>query len=567
MGETCRPVGTLVVGPTLVRATMPPASIVVPTRDRAPYLAVALDSVVPQAQAAGADVLVVLDGVDAASAAVARERGARTVSHAQARGLNAARNTGIAETEGELVVFVDDDVDVRPGCLDALRAAAGELADVDVFTVPVFARVEDHAFRTCGREGLPLTFLDLGPDDVDAPHAWGANLAIRRAAFDRVGLFDASRELYGDEQEWQDRLRASERPRIRYVAGAALDHRRAGDDARLTALARAAYRRGQASRRYDVFKGTPPSLARELVTLAGTVAHGPRFACMNGPVLAAHSLGRVRAALKPGPDPMAPDYLSGRSGIVGGRRGRVRVAADAVLDALAGPTRLRLAHAARRAPRRRVLVMSVVLPDRLPDWHAAVRELLTSRHEVSIVAAEPRGRGKFEVLNALLADQDLDGYDWALFMDDDVGLPAGWLDAFVLLAERFDLALAQPAHRLAGHAAWRVTRRQPRSLVRETGFVEIGPLTAFRRETFDALLPFPELRMGWGLDVHWAALARERGWRIGVVDAAPAAHVVAPIGTTYSRAAALEEAEAFLAERPYVPRDEANRTLVTHRRL
>src|SRR4051794_29495089 len=293
--------GTLVVGPTLVRATMPPASIVVPTRDRAPYLAVALDSLVPQARAAGADVLVVLDGIDAASAAVARERGARTVSHAHARGLNAARNTGIAETRGDLVVFVDDDVEVRPGWLEALLGAAADLTGVDVFTGPVFARIEDHAFRTCGREGLPLTFLDLGPDDIDAPHAWGANLAIRRAAFDRVGLFDASRELYGDEQEWQDRLRASERPRIRYVAAAALDHRRAGDDARLGELARASYRRGQASRRYDVFKGAPPSLARELVTFAGTLAHGPRFACMNGPVLAAHQAGRLHASLRTAP--------------------------------------------------------------------------------------------------------------------------------------------------------------------------------------------------------------------------------------------------------------------------
>src|SRR4051794_41708320 len=107
--------GTLVVGPTLVRATMPPASIVVPTRDRAPYLAVALDSLVPQAQAAGADVLVVLDGIDAASAAVARERGARTVSHAHARGLNAARNTGIAETGGDPVGLLGADVAGRPG--------------------------------------------------------------------------------------------------------------------------------------------------------------------------------------------------------------------------------------------------------------------------------------------------------------------------------------------------------------------------------------------------------------------------------------------------------------------
>src|SRR3954462_9712350 len=221
---------------------MPPASVVVPTRDRARYLAVALDSILPQARAVSADVLVVLDGLDAESAAVASARDVRVISHTRSRGLNAARNTGIAETSGELVVFVDDDVEGRPGWLDALVGAAASEPEVDVFTGPVFARFEDHPFRMCGREGPPVTFLDLGPDDTDAPHAWGANMAIRRGAFERVGRFDPGRELYGDEQEWQDRLRASGRPRIRYVASAALDHPRAGAGRRVRSLASAAPR-------------------------------------------------------------------------------------------------------------------------------------------------------------------------------------------------------------------------------------------------------------------------------------------------------------------------------------
>src|SRR5262249_60908612 len=107
--------------------------------------------------------------------------------------------------------------------------------------------------------------------------------------------------------------------RIRYVAAATLDHRRAGDDARLRVLCRAAYRRGQASRRFDAFKGSAPSLARELRILAGCALHGPRYACMNGPVLTAHSLGRLRAALAaPAGASGGPDFLSGASGTVGG---------------------------------------------------------------------------------------------------------------------------------------------------------------------------------------------------------------------------------------------------------
>ena len=56
--------------------------------------------------------------------------------------------------------------------------------------------------------------------------------------------------------------------------------------------------------------------------------------------------------------------------------------------------------------------------------------------------------------------------------------------------------------------------------------------------------------MGWGLDVHWAALAREHGWRCGVIDAVAIAHRAAPAAAGYAREAAIAEARAFLAERP-----------------
>ena len=85
-------------------------------------------------------------------------------------------------------------------------------------------------------------------------------------------------------------------------------------------------------------------------------------------------------------------------------------------------------------------------------------------------------------------------------------------------------------------------------------------------DVFPTLLPFPALRMGWGLDVHWAAVARDHGWRIGVIDATPVAHLGAPAASAYSRAEAQAEAERFLAGRPYVTRDEADRTLAVHRR-
>jgi hypothetical protein len=271
-------------------------------------------------------------------------------------------------------------------------------------------------------------------------------------------------------------------------------------------------------------------------------------------------------AAPPGPT----DWASGESGIVGGIRlgARTRVE-DALLDArrwaMLEPPRLARA-AASAPPRRRVLAIGIEREDR-PNLMAAARaELARSRHDVELATSGVGGRGKFENLNALLDAHPLADRDWLLVLDDDVALPRGFLDAFLFLAERFELKLAQPAHRRRSHAAWRVTRHQGGSVVRETSFVEIGPVCAFHRDTFETLLPYPQLQAGWGLDSHWAALARMRGWRIGVVDATPIRHVVRPIADSYRRADAMAEAQAFLATRPYVTAAEAQRTLATHGR-
>lgn len=260
------------------------------------------------------------------------------------------------------------------------------------------------------------------------------------------------------------------------------------------------------------------------------------------------------------------DFLSGASGTVTSRRASLR---DVLLDAraLATGRPWRLARAARREPpRRRVLVVGVDREEQRGLMAAAVAELRSSRHEVQVALARGTGgRGKFENLNALLAEHAVQEHDWLLVVDDDVELPGGFLDGFVFLAERFDLRLAQPAHRRRSHAAWEVARRRGGSVVRETAFVEIGPVTALHRDTFGVLLPFPDLRMGWGLDAHWAAVARERGWRAGVVDALPIRHAARTIASGYSSEAAVAEARDFLAARPYLPAAELQRTLAVHR--
>jgi len=172
------------------------------------------------------------------------------------------------------------------------------------------------------------------------------------------------------------------------------------------------------------------------------------------------------------------------------------------------------------------------------------------------------GAGKWANLNAALRSHPPAGADWLLLLDDDVVLPRGFLDLFLLAAERAGLRLAQPAHAFASHAAWPVTRRRPGLMARRTRFVEIGPLTALHAEAYTALLPFPELQMGWGLDAFWSAQAERAGLPLGIVDVTPLRHL-RPVASAYPRAAAIAEAESFLAGRPYVTRAQAAEVLAS----
>ena len=248
------------------------------------------------------------------------------------------------------------------------------------------------------------------------------------------------------------------------------------------------------------------------------------------------------------------------------------------LDTLTA-TRLRAARLARATPPRDVLVIGVYRPgSSMPD---ASHALQSTTHNVRIALgslggadaalrehtlAENLTGGKFENLNELLKGADASAADWVLVVDDDVRLPRAFLDRFVAVCEAFGLDLAQPAQTLRSHSAWKVTRRRPASLVRETRFVEIGPVTAFSRRAAAELLPFPELRYGWGLDLHWAAVAGQRGWRLGVVDALPVRHESGVVAAAYSREDAEAEAARFLADRPYLASARAHEVVAVHRR-
>ena len=87
-----------------------PVSVLIPAHNRAGLIGRALESVAAQAPARPAETIVVDDGSDDDTAAVAERLGARVVRHERNRGTAAARNTGAeAATQPWLALLDSDD--------------------------------------------------------------------------------------------------------------------------------------------------------------------------------------------------------------------------------------------------------------------------------------------------------------------------------------------------------------------------------------------------------------------------------------------------------------------------
>ncbi len=541
------------------RATQ--ALIAIPTLGRPGQLDTALASITPQARERGVAILVVDDGPTDETRAAAARHGADYLEAGAPGGPNAARNLAFQSTDASLVILLDDDIRAWPGWLDAmLDAHAREPADVAVLAGQIVPWLDPaYAPHSCGRHGTAITELQLGDEDQDTRHGWSANMGVRREWWVKAGPFDEAHAIGGDEEEWVDRAAAAG-GRVRYIAAAGVQHERVGPGAGLRPLMNASRFRGRNLRLFETQQGRAPSALTELRTLLACLAHVTLRRCPAGLTMAAHSYGRLEQAIAPRPAPARPglnDFLSGRSGHVAGKKGQLLHAVDRTLDVIRAPITLSEQVRASRTPSRRILAVAIARDP--ADFAATIAPRLTAsrHHHVELDVQPLDDRGKFERLTAMLQSHHLAAYDHVLLVDDDVDLPRGFTDRLIWAVERSGLLLAQPAHRRHSHAAWPVTRRQLPHAARLTHFVEIGPVTLLRGAALRQLVPFPaDLTMGWGLDVHWAAVAREAHWPIGVVDSTPLLHRN-PVAGGYGRERVVDAARTFLRDRPYVTRDEA----------
>jgi hypothetical protein len=164
---------------------------------------------------------------------------------------------------------------------------------------------------------------------------------------------------------------------------------------------------------------------------------------------------------------------------------------------------------------------------------------------------------KFALLNRLLAEEDLDSYDFVVATDDDVVLPDGFLDLFLGVQHGVGFDLAQPARTLNSHFDHPIVLQQRGVLARRTRFVEIGPVVSFGREIYDLVFPFDESNpMGWGFENVWARLLHDGGRTEGIVDAVPVDHSIRPPVALYEWSDAVADRERYLAANPHLPLEE-----------
>jgi glycosyltransferase involved in cell wall biosynthesis len=166
-------------------------SVVIATKDRAAYLDRALESFAHQIGAPSFEVVVVDNGSsDATPQIVEHAKNNQpyeiTYLFEERPNRGAARNRGIAASQGHLILFCDDDVYAPPGFLAAHDAAhtlsnfvvSGPIINVPSYTErpkPSLANYSRAFFCTC-------------------------NVSVPKVALDAVGGFDEQFHLYG----WED---------------------------------------------------------------------------------------------------------------------------------------------------------------------------------------------------------------------------------------------------------------------------------------------------------------------------------------------------------------------------
>ena len=186
-------------------------SIIVPVYNRAGEIEEFLLSFSDQDTKTGFEIIIVDDGSTDELKQVLDSYAARLklrYFYQQNQGPGAARNRGMAEAAGELMVFIDSDCTVPPNYISQLQAALSE-ADFDAFGGPDTQRDDFPPFLKAVNYSM-TSFIGTGGTRGSAKKAVAKyyprsfNMGIRRKVYNKIGGMNDLR--HGQDMEFSNRI-------------------------------------------------------------------------------------------------------------------------------------------------------------------------------------------------------------------------------------------------------------------------------------------------------------------------------------------------------------------------